>query len=76
MYFAGGWCERFNKQNTDEDCVEMDEGAAETQANMQPCGSQQAVFIHHLVQQTTHCNPAKIWWGQVFPTQGNLRCTM
>ncbi|KAM7516201.1 hypothetical protein LguiA_005784 [Lonicera macranthoides] len=43
------WFERTDKQKAHENSVEMDEGEAEAKANMQPCGSQQAVSLYNMV---------------------------
>ena len=51
-FLTGSWFERTDKQKAHENSVEMDEGEAEAKANMQPCGSQQAVSLYNLVYKT------------------------
>ena len=51
---TGGWAERAEEQEAHEDSAEVDERETEAQADVQPCGTTQAVSLHNLVYKTQH----------------------
>lgn len=54
MEQTGSWIKRIKQQEAYEDSIEMDEGAAEAQAHMQPCRFPKAVFIYYMVHKSKH----------------------